>query len=245
MFFKKDLSELSECLICLRHSNDIENDNEFNYLLSCSKCTFNTCSACIIKWYNSSSSGTERKCPQCRENNTFDIDENQLIVKNQYSNNESLMNFIFRTEHLQDIEDIESMFNRPPLPDNIINGAEYAANNFWENIWNTVPWQHKQDWEEPIPIYETINNITSLVRFKIALRKEKDPAYILNPETQRWVKKLGTSGKKILKEKSKYEIIEHPENPEKIMNPETGIWVNRNGNIGQNIIRNYNQPIVI
>lgn len=236
--------EEDNCSICLKTCEELTINGDFNYLLKCSSCSCKACNNCITRWYTH----VKLNCPQCRKRKTFDVDidypeffdemdinQRQELTMRMFG---TMLGIIPLEMHMDELNEDDELFQPlPPLPEYIINGAEFPFNGLQEfisNIWNTIPWQHKQRWE-----YNCIYENGLCVRFKIMLKKQYDPNYIFNENTGRFVKILGSVGKQILKVKSRTEIIEHPENPDKIMNPDSGKWVNRNGNIGSTIIRNY------
>jgi len=242
--------DADNCCICLKICEELISENEnnnFNYLLKCSNCSCNACNNCITRWYNN-----KPNCPQCRQPETFDVDIdiqhwNSVLGTNEDETDTQqliALRVLLALEYSR-INQETFLETIPPLPDYIVNGAEFQFHGmqiFMDEVWDNIPWQHIQMWK-----YEKLLVNGECVRIKICLRKQYDPGYILNQITGRWVKKLGSTGKQILKEMSKTELIQHPENPGKIMNPGSGKWVNVNGYIGRTVIEfyeNQNQNVI-
>ena len=72
-----------KCDLCMRSGVEFE---PFNYLLGCSKCTYNACKKCIEQWYVKN-----KLCPQCKAVNTFE-DDNSVSSTNKTFNLTFLIN---------------------------------------------------------------------------------------------------------------------------------------------------------
>ena len=93
------------CNSCLEEFNDTNNFN-INYLIKCSKCSYQICMDCSYKWF------IQKKkyiCPQCRRYNTYSICKN---MNTKYGKKLTRDNLIEKSKYkLVKTKDGQKIFN--------------------------------------------------------------------------------------------------------------------------------------
>jgi hypothetical protein len=140
-------TELLNCNICLKNLN----------ILKCDKCTFLSCSDCIVKWYNSQD---ENKCPQCKKINTFNIDYTKIVREHNIEQFHVLLPLIEMM-----ISNLTSFGLGEEINDSFNDGKIFYPDNFIENF-NNWPENIKQRFTYH-PITQMIDDVEEIVAYKI------------------------------------------------------------------------------
>ncbi len=149
-------TESLNCNVCLKQLDT----------LKCKKCTFLSCSECIIKWYNSQD---ENKCPQCKSTNTFDINYNEI------KRDHSIEQFYIILPLIDLMISNLSLFGLgEEITDSFFNGQIFFPENFIENF-NNWPESIKRRFRHH-PIRQTINGEDEIVAYRIEEINEEDEA---------------------------------------------------------------------
>lgn len=145
-------TESLNCNVCLKQLDT----------LKCKKCTFLSCSECIIKWYNSQD---ENKCPQCKKIDTFDINYEEIKRENnveQFYIMLPLIDLMISNLSLFGLgEEIANSFR---------DGQIFFPENFIENF-NNWPESIKQRFRYH-PIRQTIDDQDEIVGYRIEENEE-------------------------------------------------------------------------
>lgn len=137
---------MTNCNICLKNKNTN----------SCNNCTFNSCKKCITNWYKTSN---KFKCPQCKNDRTFD----NIKYDNIISRNEEEL------EEEQGYEDYSLLLQE---------GKQFTPEDFIQQVWEPLPQYIKQEWKYK-PIKMIIDDNMEIVAYTVYKREtDTTDAYI-------------------------------------------------------------------
>jgi len=215
----ENFEDPDKCLICLLNITEILKTDENQYLINCSKCHYTSCILCITEWYKKNPT-----CPNCRENNTFDL------------------------PFFDDYNDL----NDDDLNDDLNDDLDDDLNNDHIDYYQLMV-KSSEEFLIGLCIVMSINYTISDTEIHVSCPSSQEPlitsqepltngtitdfTLIRNNPARHWI--LRYQLERLLKTFQIGSIIYHPINHSQIFNHNTGNWVSKYHAVGQKIVKEY------